>query len=83
MTNSRASWGIYISQTDEMLFSPLSTFAVLTFYGDNTSYTPQGLWGQWAAGFTGLAVGPVCGEGHWVAGLADLVGLGVRFRQLC
>lgn len=28
----------------------------------------------------GLAVGPSCGGGQWVAGLA---GLGVRFHQLC
>lgn len=65
-----------------MLFSPLSTFAVLTFYGDNT-YIPRGLWGQWAAEFTGLAVSPLYRGGQWVAGLADLVGLGVRFHQLC
>lgn len=65
---------MYISQTDELLFSSLGTFAVLNFYDDKT-YIPRGLWGQWAAGFTDpLYRG---GGSGWqgLAGLAVVLGV--------
>lgn len=89
--------GIHISQTDEMLFSPPSTFAVLTFYGDKT-YIPEGC-GDMGSRVHRPGFGSFVQRwGQWMAGacrsgcgplcgggqsMAGLAGLGVRFRQLC